>query len=268
MSLNWRKAKQKHTGLTFLGPTHFLQLKPSLLDISFCRSKSCNPTIPVVSYHPTLPACFRARDRVRTALSSHERNNCIAQRLRNKREFVMPWGMKFWLPSEHVIPSITHRLTGRQNGVPGVELWCSARLRGYAIGHITARDRVNNNSLYMPTDLHWKIIWICVMVMCMHLKCQSPFNGFSKQLKRPEQSQFNSSGWFDTSKMYKIIPSHSSLWCKAPITLHSLEAFIIVQHSSWQSHQSAKLFVLKTMKYNSQSHYKKLFMVSYDVCTS
>lgn len=34
----------------------------------------------------------------------------------------------FWLPSEHTIPSITHRLTGCQNGVLGAKLWCSARL--------------------------------------------------------------------------------------------------------------------------------------------
>lgn len=101
----------------------------------------------------------------------------------------------FWLPSEQAIPSITHRLTACQNGVLGVELWV---LPSYAIGHIMAKGCVNHNSLYMPTDLHRKITWIWVMLMCMHLygtlKCQSPFKGFSKQLKRPEQSQFNSSG--------------------------------------------------------------------------
>lgn len=147
----------------------------------------------------------------------------------------MPWGMKLldaiWTyhPNQSLIgwQAVKMASWGLSYGV----------LPGYAIGHIMARDCVNNNSPYMPNDLHWKITWIWVMLMCMHLyvtlKCQSPFKGFSKQLKRPEQSQFNSSGWFDTNEMYKIIPSHSSLWCELQL-VHSLEAFIIVLHSSWQ----------------------------------
>lgn len=143
---------------------------------------------------------------------------------RTKPELVKPWGMKL-LAAIWTCFTITHSLVDRlSKWRPAGWVMISARLRAWLCDRAYYREPcANNNRLYMPTDLHGEIIWICIMVMCKHLyvtlKCQSPFIGFSKHLKRPEQSQFGSSGWFDTSEMYKIIPSHSSLWCKLQLQL-------------------------------------------------
>lgn len=123
----------------------------------------------MVSYYPTLPACFRARDRVQTALSSQEWNNCITQRLWNKRESVMPWGMTFWLPSEYVI---SHQsLTGWQAGKmaswglsDGVLPDCVVMRQG-----ILWRETVWTITAYTCQQIYIeKLYEFCVMVMCMH----------------------------------------------------------------------------------------------------